>query len=175
MTKYGISLIVLLTISFAACTGPTRYHPLSDGLGHSEKPLETNRYEVRYTANSLTSRRKMRQFLLYRAAELTLEKNYHRFAIVAHDPGLDSVPLYAEETSTGYRHHNFQHHHLWFEDKVVSGEEFSSSVLTFTPVSRYTASITILMFTEVDKLPADDKLFKAREVIELLGPAVVRP
>ena len=175
MVKVNRYLVLISALLLAACAGPTRYHPRTlDGEGYSQVQLEPNQFEVSYTANSLTSRTKVKQFLLYRAAEIALETRHDNFIVLDKDSELGALALSREERGQRYRHHDFEHHHLWFE-KGVSSEEFETSTLSFSPTERYTASIMILVYSDVDQPTITGKPFNARDVIELLGPSVSRP
>ncbi|MEO8812211.1 MAG: hypothetical protein ABI376_04775, partial [Caulobacteraceae bacterium] len=52
--------------------------------GYSDQQLETNRWAVEFSGNSLTSRDTVEKYLLFRAAELTLAQGYSWFASVDH-------------------------------------------------------------------------------------------
>ncbi len=71
----------------AACVSPTPYQPLAThGTatgGYSEQRLEDNRYRVTFSGNEMTSRQRVENYLLYRAAELTLQAGYDGFTMVA--------------------------------------------------------------------------------------------
>jgi hypothetical protein len=173
--KVNRYLILALALLLAACAGPTRYHPRTlDGEGYSQVQLKPNQYEVSYTANSLTRRTKVKQFLLYRAAEISLETHHDNFIVLDQDSELSDLPLSREERGLRYRHHDFEHHHLWFS-KGISSEEFETSTLSFSPAELYTASIMILVYSHADQPTTTGKPFNARNVIELLGPSVSRP
>lgn len=60
----------------AACTTATPYRPASAGAdhtGYSSMQIESDRYRVSFAGNSMTSRETVERYLLFRAAELTLE------------------------------------------------------------------------------------------------------
>lgn len=85
-------LIVLLS----ACATATPYQPAAKGYGYSEQKLESNRYRVSFVGNSKTSRETVRNYLIYRAAELSLANGYDHFVLVGQDaaaePGTRSGP-----------------------------------------------------------------------------------
>ena len=175
MLKVNFFLVLILALWLSACAGPTRYHARTlNGEGYSQVQLDPKQYEVSYTANSLTSRTKVKQFLLYRAAEIALETRHENFIVFDKDSELGDLPLSREERGPRYRHHDFEHHHLWF-GKGISSEEFETSTLSFSPTELYTASIMVLVYSDADQPPITGKPFNAREVIELLGPSVSRP
>jgi hypothetical protein len=50
---------------------PTRRQFDSSSRGYSEQQIENNRFRVQFAGNSLTDRKTVETYLLYRAAELT--------------------------------------------------------------------------------------------------------
>src|SRR5690242_7138359 len=71
----------------AACATPTPYQPLGAGNsrasgGFAEQRVAPDLYLVSFTGNTLTSRQRVESYLLFRAAELTLQNGYDSFTIV---------------------------------------------------------------------------------------------
>lgn len=164
-----IPALCFAAIVLCGCAGPTPYQPQYEGAGYGQEQLADNRYRITYTANALTTRERMRQYLLYRAAEITLDSEHNRFILVEEDTGegrLSGIKL-ADEGAHPY---DFAHRHLWFGSPVVAEEH---STTTYEPYSRYTASAVVVTFSDGEP-PIEGKVFDAREVIELLGPSVVR-
>ncbi|MCP4410367.1 MAG: hypothetical protein GY807_22000 [Gammaproteobacteria bacterium] len=164
---WQVSLIILLT---AGCAGPTPYHPTLEGTGYVDQRIADNHYQVSYTANSFTRNKKVKQYLLYRAAEITLEQGEERFVVLDQNDQDVSLPGYASEAKS-YRHHHFEHHHLWFGDQGVE-EEISAT--TLKPLPRYTSTITILLYTG-EQPSQEGKAYHARELIDVLGNTILRP
>lgn len=80
--------LVAITISLAVwvlsgCATATPYQAEARGLGYGEQKLEDNRYRVRFTGNAATPRETVENYLLYRAAEITLFNGYDYF-VIAH-------------------------------------------------------------------------------------------
>ena len=61
----------------SACATETPYRPATGSgfnrTGFSERQVETNRFLVTFAGNSVTDRDTVERYLLYRAAELTLQ------------------------------------------------------------------------------------------------------
>jgi hypothetical protein len=80
---------VALTAAMAACTTATPYQPLSSASrsqgGFGERQIAPDVWQVTFAGNSLTSRDTVEGYLLYRAAELTLQQGNDWFEIVNHD------------------------------------------------------------------------------------------
>ena len=74
--------LLVVSLLLTACATATPYQPQAkSGEGYSEQRLETNRYRVRSVGNSATSRDTVENYLMYRAAEITLQNGYDWFAI----------------------------------------------------------------------------------------------
>ncbi len=74
-------------LALAACATSTPYAPAEreGGYGFAEQRIEDNRYRVTFRGNSSTSREAVENFLLFRAAELTVENGYDHFIVVEND------------------------------------------------------------------------------------------
>ncbi len=84
---------LLMTMLLFACATATPYQPQIAGQrvsgGYSETRLDENRYRVNFSGNSFTSRETVEGYLLYRAAELTVESGYDWFQITDHTTEAD--------------------------------------------------------------------------------------
>ncbi|MGF1464138.1 MAG: hypothetical protein ACFB2Z_13450 [Maricaulaceae bacterium] len=79
-------LIAAALISVAACASPTPYQQaFKNRPGYSEARLEDDRFRVQFSGNSLTDRQTVETYVLFRAAELTLQNGYDYFTIVLRD------------------------------------------------------------------------------------------
>jgi hypothetical protein len=77
------ALVVLSGLLLAACAGtPTPYQAAQGGFGYSEQQIEENRYRVSFAGNAATSRQTVEDYLLYRAAELTVQTGRDWFTVV---------------------------------------------------------------------------------------------
>jgi hypothetical protein len=82
-----------LGLLVAGCTAspPTPYQPFrahsAGGIhgGYSEQQLAPDRYLVRFHGNSLTARDRVEGYMLYRAAELTLQRGFDWFVVLDHN------------------------------------------------------------------------------------------
>lgn len=85
---YAALAIAAAAVTAACTTTPTPYQPYVPELGrgvhggYSEQQLGPDRFIVRFHGNELTSRDRVEGYLLYRAAQLTLENGYNAFLIV---------------------------------------------------------------------------------------------
>ncbi|WP_051362317.1 CC0125/CC1285 family lipoprotein [Solimonas soli] len=158
-------LLALATaVALAACATATPYQPADHGYGYSEQRIEQNRYRVTFAGNSDTPRQTVENYLLYRAAELTLQAGYDYFVFAS-----DST-----EASTRYLQ-NFSGYYgwgpyYWYPRGMYGGLGASTS----TPVTEYEAQANIVMFAGKKK-DEDVKAFDARQVRSNLEALIVRP
>ena len=81
----ALGAVSLLALS--ACIGPAPYAPRLAGqaTGYTDRQLAPNRYRVTFTGNSATSREEVEDYLLRRAAEVTLAAGYSHFMFDSRD------------------------------------------------------------------------------------------
>ena len=175
------------TLALAACATPTPYQPISAASrtqgGYYEERLAADRWRVSFAGNTLTSRETVEGYLLYRAAELTLEQRRDWFEIVdrevehevrrdvSRDPYYDPWWGYPGwrpywryyEPRLGWRYW-----YPWY------GDPFWGRRVDVRTVDRYEAHADIVMHS--GRKPAGNgRTFDARDVIERLGPTIRRP
>jgi hypothetical protein len=76
------ALVGVLGLLLAACAGaPTPYQQARDGYGYGDQQIEENRYRVSFAGNSVTTRQTVEDYLLYRAAELTVQTGHDWFEV----------------------------------------------------------------------------------------------
>lgn len=77
------------TLLTAGCATETTYHPAAgqgfNRTGFSERQIEPNRFIVSFAGNTVTSRDTVERYLLFRAAELTLQQGDDYFVMVDRD------------------------------------------------------------------------------------------
>jgi len=155
------TVLGLAVAGLTACYGPTAYKPREDGYGYSELKLESNRYRVTFAGNSATSRETVENYLLYRAAELTLDRGYDYFVMISQDTGADT--RYRQTISGAYG----VGYYYWYPFPTVA-------VSASDPETRYEAQAYIVMH-KGQKPEGADNAFDARELKENLEPLVQRP
>ena len=102
----------LLAALLTACATATPYQPNVPGQqatgGFTDQRLESDRYRVTFAGNSLTSRETVEGYLLFRAAELTVQQGFDWFSIVDRNTDrksytyVDPDPLYSPWYGPGY-------------------------------------------------------------------------
>ena len=90
----AIGTTLVGALALAACATPTPYQPATGSgfyrNGYADQQIEPNRYQVSFAGNSLTSRETVERYLLYRSAQLTLERGYDYFILADRDTNLRS-------------------------------------------------------------------------------------
>jgi hypothetical protein len=182
------AVAVALSAGLAACATPTPYQPVATkGAtqgGYSELRLEPERYRVTFAGNSLTRRETVEGYLLFRAAELTVQNGYDWFAIVERDTDkktrtyVDSDPFYRPwYGGYGFWRPSWRYYggpYGWRTWNPYWGDPFWADRVDVRTIERYEASAEIVMGKGAK--PADDpKAFDARAVIENLKPRIQYP
>ena len=157
----------------AACVAPTPYQAAPpQGFGFSEDRLDQNRFRITFRGNSQTSRETVEDYLLYRAAELTLQNGFDHFIMVGRDTEAKTryrywVDLYG---GRGYFYHGFPHwrYRPWYRDP------WGPPSYDVEPITNYIASAEIILIKGPRK-DGEVQAFDAREVLTQVGPRVIRP
>ncbi len=166
------SLALSGALALAACSSPTPYQPAVDGHGYAEQPIESGRYRVTFSGNSLTPRATVENYLLYRAAEVTVDRGYDHFVVV--DKDVERSTTY-HSTVTGFHgFHGFHGHHGFHGfHGFRHGPHHGFASATARPRDRYTAFANIVMREGGKPSDAPDA-YDARDVLEHLAPEVAR-
>jgi hypothetical protein len=157
-----LSGLVLLGM-LAGCAQPTPYQPATEGYGYSEQQIEDNRYRVSFAGNDLTPADTVQNYLLYRAAELTLGKGYDYFTMV--DREVERSTAYWGAVDAGWRSGYLRR----WDDDFIGG--YGLSTYSAQPIDRYTAYADIVMF-EGEKPAGDVNAYDARDVLRQLDPTI---
>lgn len=158
--------IMAVIVGLSACASSTPYGPTttSNGYGFSEQRIESNRYRVTFRGNSLTSREQVENYLLYRAAELTLQDGYDYFTMVKDDT----------EKSTSYRNVGAPNYLYYGRGRPFPyygyGFGWGPDEFDVRETTRYTAIAYILMGK--GPKPNDPASYSAADVQANLRPAV---
>ena len=151
----------------AACAYPTPYQPAAteNGDGYTTQRIEQNRFRISFRGNSVTSRQTVDTYMLYRAAEVTLENAGDYFIIVNKDVDKNTgYENYGDDLAWGWgggwgwRHHGF-----------AGGGGFDYT----RPINTYDAIADIVTYR--GKKPDNNPYaYDAHEVANSVGPTVVR-
>lgn len=147
-----ILIMAAAAVLATACAsqGPV-YQSREDGgrYGYAEMQLEPNRIRVTYNGDTLTARDTVETYLLYRAAETTLQRGFDYFIVTAANVEEDS------------------------RYESLAGGRPRMAGATFHEVSRHNAMADILMF-EGDKPPNIANAYDARAVMQSLDERVIQ-
>lgn len=160
----------------AACATPTPYAPVGDsvGYGYSDTQIETDRFSVRFEGNTLTDRETVENYLLYRAAELTLEQGFDYFIAVERQTDEETrfrstghelfSPFYRSARHSYYHPlYGWSHRRDPFRDNVELRE-----------VRKYEASVEIVL--RKGPKPKDNVMaYRADDVLNRLAGLIVLP
>jgi hypothetical protein len=160
----GTLLVLLLALGVVGCAVPTPYQPVADGYGYSEQQLESNRYRVTFSGNSVTSRDTVQNYLLHRAAEVTLESGHDYFTVV--DQNLERSTAYYGSGFNDFAWGAGRHSHR------AVGLGFGN--YTAYPIDSYTAFADIVV-ADGEKPAGEVNAYDARDVLRRLGPTIKRP
>jgi hypothetical protein len=170
-------LVVLCVAALAACATATPYQSAgasgSERFGYAERRIENNRYTISFNGNALTERDTVESYLLFRAAELTLEQGYDYFIVAqrATDGASRLVPFGA-----GPARYGFYPHYSWYAPRWGWRPYYDPfwDDTTYREVTRYEATAEIVLYK--GQKPANDpQAFDARQVRDNLADKVLRP
>ena len=151
----------------AACATPTPYQPASteNGDGYTTQRIESNRFRISFRGNSITSRQTVDTYMLYRAAEVSLENGYDYFVIVNKDVDKNTgYENYGDDLAWGWGGGWGWRHHGW-----GAGANFDYS----RPINTYDAIADIVLYRG-KKLDTNPYAYDAHEVVAAVGPTVMR-
>ena len=155
-----------LALAAAGCaSAPTPYQPADGEYGYTAQQIEDNRYRVAFSGNAATPRQTVENYLLYRAAEVTLESGNDYFTVVdrnieAYGSGIAGPRVGVGVGSGG--------------GDVGLGVGLSTLFGGGGGSARYTAYADIIV--RAGEKPADDpRSYDARDVIRRLQPQVIQP
>lgn len=171
--------------ALAGCMTATPYQPATNSsrLGFSDEQIESNRFRVSFAGNSLTARETVERYLLYRAAELTVQNGFDHFVLVTRDtetrtdtyrtPGaFDSGPWgYWSPSWRFYRgpRWGWRSYDPFWDDPFWRSRDWD-----YRTVRQYEAMAEIV--TGRGPKPGDNvRAFDAREVLDRLGPSIKMP
>lgn len=162
-----VTIAAFLLTLLAACAQPTPYQRAANGFGFSEQRIEDNRYRIVFSGNNVTPKQVVEDYMLFRAAEITLANGYEYFVIA--DRNVDkSTQYYATFTDTGIPYYDRRFYPYYYDPP------FQTYSGTYRPIERFTASANVLLYR--GRKPAGNaEAYDAREVEKQLGPTIRRP
>ena len=190
--KAALAAALACAVSLTACATATPYQPNVRGQqvsgGFSEARLEADRYRVTFAGNSLTSRETVERYLLYRAAEVTVQQGYDWFetadrrtertarTVIEPDPfarpGFGfGYPYGAWRPAWRYYGPSYGGWRAW---DPFWGDPFFADRGQVRTIEKFEASAEIVLH-KGRKAEGDVRAFDAREIMTNLGPTIQRP
>lgn len=152
---------LILVLFLSACATATPYQPKIGGYGYAEQRIAEARFRVSFSGNSSTERARVEDYLLFRAAEITLSEGGTHFLMS--DASTESETTYTQTINTGFGFGHFSHFGL------------GVGVGTTRPQSsNYEAQAIITVLDEAAE-DGDLRAFDARDVKKHIGERVERP
>jgi hypothetical protein len=181
--KRTISALAIIASLGACTTTPTPYQPYrsesAGGVhgGYSDQRLAPDRFRVMFHGNELTSRERVENYLLYRAAEITIANGFDWFVVADRHTEHD-VETYVRRPSPGtYWQPNWRYYRRGYGWDIWDpgyGRPFWADTIDVTTVEAFEVEAEIVLAKGAPP-PADAKAFDARRIMSELAPAVVRP
>jgi hypothetical protein len=151
-------------LALAACAAdPTPYQPAANGYGFTQQKIEDNRYRVTFAGNSSTNLDTVRNYMLVRAAETTIESGNDYFIVVDQNT----------ESSTSYRGTGSSPFGFGTGYRGGGGVGIGISTFSAYPDDSYTSWADIVV-GKGPKPAGDLNAYDARDVLSSIGPSVVR-
>ena len=199
---FGRKLMLAAAASAAllvgACATETTYRPATgqgfSRTGFSDRQIEQNRFLVSFAGNSSTPRDTVERYLLFRAAEITLQEGGDYFVMVNRDTDLQSRTYTTPGFNSGFGYGGFGGYWgpswRYYGRGRGFGGGFGVGGFGWSPwygggfgafndfdvetVQRYEASAEIVVGR--GPIPRDNvRAFSARQVVDRIGPTVVMP
>ena len=167
------------------CATPTPYQPVSSAHpargGYTDRKLADDRYEVTFAGNMLTTRQRVEDYLLFRAAELTLEHGYDWFQVIDHEMDREirreirPDPFYRPPYGTWRPYWRYRTMGMaWMDWDPYLGDPFFTQEVEVSTLERFEATAEIRLGRGA--LPvADGRFLDAREIKARIGPQVQYP
>jgi len=160
----GLALLGLV----ACTTSPAPYAPKTSdtSTGYTDQQLDHNRFRVTFAGNSVTSRETVENYLLLRAAEVTLAAGYDYFLFDTRDTKAKTTYLSSFSGWPGWHGYGW-YWHSWAYDPF--GPDPFGMETTSRPITRYQAYAEIVLLT-ADQAKNEPRAANAREIIAHLRP-----
>jgi len=179
----AVALAALLT----ACATATPYQPNIAGQkaqgGFSDRRLESDRYQINFAGNSVTSRETVERYLLYRAAEVTVQAGYDWFETADRRTDREARAV-IDNYGYGYGWGGYGYGPYGYWRPAWRGyyggywgpwgDPFWGGSTQVRTIEKFQASAEILLH-KGPKPAGDPRAYDAREIMTNLGPSILRP
>jgi hypothetical protein len=161
-----------LGVALAGCETATPYQPLVTGGdspgGFTDQRLDADHFRVTFQGNTETSRERVENYMLYRAAELTVNSGYDWFDTTDRHTARDKQTYWDDWGPGPYGGFWHPYWRYWGPYGWGGWGGWGST----TTVEKFQASVEITMGHGPKP---DPRALDAREVMTNLGPKIERP
>ncbi|MEJ0026521.1 MAG: hypothetical protein WDN01_10875 [Rhizomicrobium sp.] len=173
------AFVIAAGLGLAACTTATPYQPESadhpSAGGYSEQQIESDRWKVEFSGNSLTSRDTVERYLMFRSAQLTVQQGYDWYEAV--DRHTDKKTSYFSDPDPYFAGWPGGYWNVYGGRRFgwASGYWGSAALapIDVQEISRYTATVEITMGHGAK--PDDPHAYAAADVISHLQGSIKYP
>jgi hypothetical protein len=162
----SVVLAIVAAAVAAGCATQTAYQPAAErgAYGYTDTQLTERRHRIAFTGNSLTDKETVQDYMLLRAAEVTLENGYDWFRPVTRETERKSRDGGGSSIGMSHGHpHVYRRCGLLSCDSVTTYDtRISGSVSSGGTRDSYASSIEILMGK--DPMPDDTETYNAEEL-----------
>lgn len=163
-----IATAAIGAIALAACATVTPYGPAGPGgEGYADQRLESNKYRIVFEGNSQTNLTTIENYVLYRAAEVTVANGGDYFIVV--DQNTESLSTF-RSTGTSFGGGGFGRRGFFYGGGFGRGG-FGSSTSTTRERRSYTVG-AIIEVHRGDKPRGNGSAYDAQQVLNNLRPSV---
>lgn len=166
-------LVALAAVAvLSACVTSTPYQAANKrGEGYADQKLEAGKFRVVFEGNSYTDRAIAENYVLFRAAELTLLSGGDYFVLV--DSNADTRSVF---NTTGFNGGGVGLGNGFFYGGGFGGfGGFGGGLVSTTTRERLSYTVGAVITTGRGPKPDNPMAFDARSVIESIGPSLQRP
>lgn len=165
-----VALIACGAIVLTACATTTPYQPsIKNRPGFTDQRLENTKFRITFEGNSSTKLAVIENYVLFRAAEVTLANGFDYFSIV--DQSRESESRFNTTGST-FGGAGFGRAGFFYGGGFGGG--FGTTQSTTRERRAYTVGVVIETF-KGNKPSGDASAYDARQVIDNLKPTLVIP
>ena len=167
-----ITATALMLGTLAACASVTPYQLSGSNGGYTDQALDNGRYRVTFEGNSQTARTTVENYVLYRAAEITLEQGHDYFILL--DANTEAMSRFVTSGTT-FGGAGFGRRGFFYGRGFHRGfGGFGTTTATTRERRSYTAG-AIIEIRRGDKPAGDTNAYDARQIINNLDPEIVLP
>ena len=169
--KIKIAAALAALMALGGCASPAPFAPRLPGqqTGYTDRQLSDNRYRVTFAGNSVTPRDRVEDYLLLRAAQVTLAAGYGHFLFDTRDTRAHTTySAMPDPAPYGWGWGGWwRFHPRWGYDPFAPDVD----IVTTT---RYTAYAEIVVLTDAEAAH-EPRAVDARAVVAHLGPEAAPP